>query len=130
MRFDFNVDTTGGCGYGYSVFYMFGAAPYDLTGYTRLRFWLKGAAGGEEVNLRLKVNSDPCLGSFNFGYYTITATDQWVEHRLPFTAFSNRNDSCPFFDAGLHAAVDTVEFIRDNVDGGGTIYFDDVRAEP
>jgi hypothetical protein len=61
---------------------------FDLTGWTKLTFWAKGAAGGEPVEFKVggltKPNGEPCDSILTAQTtYPITLTTEWTQYNIP-----------------------------------------------
>ena len=120
MQFTFQVGLNAGCGYQYTTL-NFGSSP--LAGFSAIRFWIKGAVGGEDINVKLRNPG----GSQNVrvrlsAFHPITST--WQDVRIPFSAFPV---TVPPLNTSLTASLD---FIEVSPVASQTIFIDDVRWEP
>ncbi len=102
---------------GWGGFYLQYSAPKNITAYTNLTFWIKGAAGNEKLKIGMKDNSAPF--KVNLADHAAISTD-WQKVTIPLTAFigvSKGSITQPFIIAFEHGytgadARVSIDFIR------------------
>jgi len=105
---------------GWSGWYnQFASFPKDMSSYTNLKFYVKGASGGENFEIIVEDTSDPG-GKKQITNYT-TVTTNWQEVSIPLSDFGEdlTNIKNPYnicFSAGVTG-------------GDATVYIDYVRWE-
>jgi hypothetical protein len=120
--YNFQVAANAGCGYQYATL---GFGSSSLAGITYLRFWVKGAVGGEDFNIKLRNPSGAPPANSHSHFLRLSSlkpvTTAWQEIRVPLSAFP----------AGLDFTLPTtLDFIEINPSGNETVLVDDVQWEP
>ncbi|MEI8218927.1 MAG: carbohydrate binding domain-containing protein, partial [Elusimicrobiota bacterium] len=83
------VDYTNSVG-GWGGFYLQFTAAKDLSAYSKLCLYIKGAVGGEKLKLGMVDSNDPpgsALSKVNLASY-ITISTSWQRVEIPFTDFT------------------------------------------
>ena len=120
LRLDFDKRTTGWCGY-YTLLNQIDGAYFDLSGYKSVRFWVRGAHGGETFEVGMADRSWLTIGdSVKAGaiekYLPGGVTTEWQEVVIPLSDFGKLD--------WTQMGSFVYNFYRPCK---GTIFFDDVR---
>jgi hypothetical protein len=113
VRYSYNTGLNSVLGYQYSYFSASAATQdtLDLSSFTGIRFYIRGAVGGENIKLVIETKAaDLCLPGKNSMSYLVPVTAAWVQQTLPFSGFTDRYGVCPFIASGDLLLVNTVTF--------------------
>lgn len=120
LKLDFDKRPTGWCGY-YTLLNQIDGAYYDLSPYKEVRFWVRGARGGENFEIGMADRSWLTIGdSVKAGeigkYLPKGVTTDWQEVVIPLKDFGKLD--------WTQMGSFVINFHRP---GEGTIFLDDLR---
>jgi hypothetical protein len=118
LRIDYTRASTGFCGY-YTLLNEIDGEYYDLSGFDSVSFWVKGAKGGEDFELRLAdrdwlvIGGSLEAGSIN-EYLEAGVTQEWQRVTIPLKAFGKLDlTQMGSFIINFHRKGEGVIFIDD-----------------
>ena len=103
---------------GYWSFFRSDQGGYDLSDYSSLVFWAKGASGGEKFKIEVK----DAEGGVSYKYVTIAGTE-WEQVVVPFSDF----EQVPWEPAPADfSKLSQVNIVFDTPPLSGTVYLDQI----